>query len=264
MDAISGADIVDTVRDGLIVLDADLKVVSVNRAFCTMFETTADESVGHRLYDLGNGQWDIAALRTLLVDVLPRSTTVEDYEVEHVFPDIGRKVMLLNARKVHRHGNHVEFLLLAIDDVTEARDGQIEAERNLRLAEAIVGTIRDPLVILEDDLTVVTASREFLRLFGVADTEVSGRNLRQLGQGQWDVDALTRVLERVVPDDAPIDGFLLEDDFPGIGRRIFKINARKVYRPGNHVTRLLVVFEDATDATLVDRHRDVLERFPAE
>lgn len=78
------------------------------------------------------------------------------------------------------------------------------------------------------------------------------------GDGQWNVAALNDLLERVLPRDEHVDGLLLEDDFPGLGRRVFKINARKIFRPGNHVTRMLVVFEDATEAVLLDRHRDIL------
>ena len=140
LDDVSAQDIVETVRDGLLVLDADLTVVSANSAFYSMFATTADGTIGRRLYDLGNGQWDIPALRLLLEEILPRQTTVEAYEVEHVFPDVGAKTMLLNARKVHRPGSTLEFFLLTIDDVTELRNEHRNATRNLRLGQTIADT----------------------------------------------------------------------------------------------------------------------------
>ena len=68
-----------------------------------------------------NGQWDIPALRHLLEKIIPEHTTVEAYEVEHRFPVLGPRVMLLNARRIVRESNNVEFLLLAIDDITERR-----------------------------------------------------------------------------------------------------------------------------------------------
>jgi len=194
----------------------------------------------------------------LLEEIVPTASTVEAYEVEHNFPGIGHKVMRLNARKVFRPGNHVEFFVLAIDDVTDAVVAQREAEREKLLAQSIVDTIRDPLVILESDLTIVSASRAFLNLFGGSASDVEGSKLEDLGQGQWDVEALTGLLSRVVPDEKPINDYLLEDDFAGLGRRVFKINARKIYRPGNHVSRLLVYFEDATAAVAADRHRETL------
>ena len=255
---ISADDIVDTVRSALLVLDTDLKVQSANRAFYQTFGVKPDESIGRTIYDLGNGQWDIPALRRLLEEVIPRHEVVEAYEVDHVFETIGRRSFVLNARKVFRPGNGVPFLLLAMDDVTEIRQAQLERDRTLQLAETIVATVRDPLVILEGDMTVVTANRSFLQLFKVSAEEIQGRSVGDLGEGQWGVAALRDLLLRVVPDSEAFDGYEIEDEFPGLGRRIFKLNARKIYRPGNHVSRLLVVFEDVTEARLIERHRDVL------
>ena len=258
MDDISAADVVETVRDGLLVLDADLSVVSSNRAFHTMFQTSPEATLGRQLYELGDGQWDIPALRELLENIIPQASTVDNYEVEHNFPGVGVKIMLLNARKIFRVGNNIEFLLLAIEDVTAITLKEREAELNWRLAQNVVDTVRDPMIILESDFTVVTANRSFLNIFGINAGALIGQHLESLGHGQWDVSALLEQLRRVVPDDKPMNDFLLEDDFPGIGRRVFKINARKVFVVGNHVTRLLVVFEDATEATRENRHRDIL------
>jgi two-component sensor histidine kinase len=223
-----------------------------------MFEVIAERAIGQKLYDLGDGQWDIPELRRLLEEIVPTASTVEAYDVEHDFPDIGRKIMRLNARKVVTPDDRTQFFVLAIDDVTDAVAAQRHADRASLLAQSIVDTVRDPIVILEHDLTVVTASRAFLNLFGNRSGDVEGRRLEDLGSGQWNVDALTKLLSRVVPDDIPLNDYLLEDEFPGLGRRMFKINARKVYRSGDHVTRLLVYFEDATKATAADRHRDTL------
>jgi chemotaxis protein methyltransferase CheR len=94
--------IVDTVREPLLVLDPALRVVLASRAFCLVFAVTREETEGRLLYDLGNGQWNIPSLRTLLEEILPQKTTVEEYEVAHVFPTIGYRTMLLNARRVLR------------------------------------------------------------------------------------------------------------------------------------------------------------------
>ena len=112
--------IVDTVREPLIMLDADLCVHSANRAFYQMFQVSPDETVDRLIYELGNGQWDISALRTLLEDIIPTHSVFNGFELEHTFPVIGRRVMLLNARKL-RAGDHSELLVLAIEDVTELR-----------------------------------------------------------------------------------------------------------------------------------------------
>jgi two-component sensor histidine kinase len=255
---VSAHDVVETVRGALLVLDDGLTVVSANRAFFSMFATTPEETIGRRLYDLGDGQWNIPALRRLLEEIIPRENIVEAYEIEHDFAGVGSRTMLLNARKVFRPGNNVEFLLLAIDDVTGLRRKEREAARHQRVAQTIVDTVRDPLVILDEDMRIAGASRNFLSMFAHGAENVLGRRLEDLMQGQWDVAALRAMLDRVVPDDHPFDDFLLEDDFPGLGRRIFKLNARKISAPGQDLTQLLLVFEDATKAILFDRHRDIL------
>ena len=92
--------IVDTVREPLVVLDRDLRVIAASRSFYRTFAVEPRNTQGRKLYELGDGQWNIPALRTVLEDVIPKHRTVEAYEVEHEFPTIGRRVMLLNARQV--------------------------------------------------------------------------------------------------------------------------------------------------------------------
>src|SRR5215203_5884857 len=93
-------DVFDTVREPLLVLDAGLRVRSANNSFYQTFRVSAQETEHRLIYELGNGQWDIPALRTLLEDIVPRSSVFNDFELEHVFPLLGRRVMLLNARKL--------------------------------------------------------------------------------------------------------------------------------------------------------------------
>ncbi|CAH0342111.1 hypothetical protein RHI9324_03822 [Rhizobium sp. CECT 9324] len=251
-------DIIDTSRDALLILSADLTVLAANRSFYTSFRSAPGDTIGHRLYDLNDGCWNISAIKQLLEEVVGVNAIVEAFEIDTVFPQLGRRILLLNARKVHDDGNQPGHLILAIDDVTDVRLAKIEAERNWILAQSIVDTVRDPLLILEYDMSVVFASRSFLTMFGVEAHQVVGRQLNALGDGQWNVVALSELLERVLPYDEHVEGLLLEDDFAGLGRRVFKINARKLFRPGNHVTRLLVAFEDGTEAVILDRHRDIL------
>src|SRR5579872_3739799 len=102
--------IVDTVREPLMMLDTSLRVQSANRAFYQTFHVSPEETENHLIYELGNGQWDIPDLRTLLEDVVPKSSVFSDFELEHTFPIIGRRVMLLNARKLLA-GSHAELLV---------------------------------------------------------------------------------------------------------------------------------------------------------
>jgi signal transduction histidine kinase/CheY-like chemotaxis protein len=127
-------DIVDTVRKPLLILDPALRVRSSNRAFYETFEVSAEETEGRLIYELGNGQWDIPALRTLLEDIIPASTVFNDFELEHDFPDIGRRVMLLNARRLQA-GHHGELLVLGLEDVTERRRAEEEVGKAREAAE---------------------------------------------------------------------------------------------------------------------------------
>ncbi len=127
--------IVDTVREPLLILDATLRVQSANRAFYQTFHVSPGETEGRLIYELGNGQWDIPDLRTLLEDIVPKSSVFDDFELKHTFPVIGRRVMLLNARKLQA-GLHGELLVLAMEDVTERRRVEEEVAKAKDAAEA--------------------------------------------------------------------------------------------------------------------------------
>ena len=253
---IAASDIVETIPSALIILDRNLYITSANRAFYQTFRTSANQTEGCHIYALGNRQWDIPALRTLLESVIPHRASVEGFEVEHDFPTIGRRTMLVNARKIFRPGDYDGSILLAIEDVSEERAARAESKRNWQLTQSIVDTIRDPLVVLENDMTIVTSSKAFLTMFGITAAETRGRRLAELGQHQWDVPALRHLMEKVLPENKPIESFEIEDDFPGLGRRVFNLNARKISQPGNHAHRMLLVFEDITHRK--QRERDAL------
>ncbi|MCX5699004.1 MAG: PAS domain-containing sensor histidine kinase [Candidatus Omnitrophica bacterium] len=109
-------------REPLISLDQDLRVVTVSRSFYEFFKVKPEETVGQLIYDLGNKQWNIPKLRELLETILPQKTTFDNYEVEHDFATIGRRIMLLNARQIERGTGKERIILLAIEDITERRE----------------------------------------------------------------------------------------------------------------------------------------------
>jgi PAS domain S-box-containing protein len=162
-------------------------------------------------------------------------------------------------------GEFLPLLQRAIDAALDAvmlrrakEAAEAESKLNWQLAQFIVDTIRDPLVVLDHDMTIVTASKAFLTIFGITEAETHGRRVSELGQRQWDVPALRDLMERVLPENKPIESFEIEDDFPGLGRRVFNLNARKISRPGNHVHRMLLVFEDVTDRKQRERDAQML------
>ena len=121
--------IVTTIREPLIILNRNLKVRSANKSFYTKFRTYAEETEGRTLFELGNNQWDIPGLRKMLEQILPDKTSIVDFEVEHDFPIIGVRVMLLNATQILRDNMEDESILLAFEDITEKR----KVDRELKL-----------------------------------------------------------------------------------------------------------------------------------
>ena len=113
--------IVETVREPLLVLSADLRVIKANRCFYETFRASPEDTIGHFIYDLGNSQWDIPELRRLFGEILRKASVFNGYEVEHDFPDIGRKTMMLNAREINQRVAGSTIILLAMEDITERK-----------------------------------------------------------------------------------------------------------------------------------------------
>jgi PAS domain S-box-containing protein len=171
--------IVDTVREPLLILDATLRVRSANRAFYQTFHVSPGETEGRLIYELGNGQWDIPDLRRLLEDIVPKSSVFNDFELEHTFPVIGRRVMLLNARKLQA-GRHGELLVLAMEDVT-ARKRAEEA-----LLEA--GALQNAIFNSANFSSIATDEKGVIQIFNVGAE-------RMLGY------AAIEVVDRITPAD---------------------------------------------------------------
>ncbi|MDD5669037.1 MAG: PAS domain-containing protein [Candidatus Omnitrophica bacterium] len=141
--------IVATVHQPLLVLDGDLKVVSASKSFYDFFKVLPEETEKQLIYDLGNRQWDIPKLRELLEEILPKTTSFDNFEVGHDFPGIGKRIMLLNAREIYQKSpDRKKLILIAIEDITEAKklvDGLREKieqlERSVRMADSKDHTI---------------------------------------------------------------------------------------------------------------------------
>ncbi len=260
-------DIVETSREPLLVLDSDLRVVSANRSFYDSFKVKPEETIGKLIYDLGNRQWDIPKLRTLLEEILPKDHKFDDYEVEHVFSSIGHRVMLLNARRITQKEIGSQRILLAIEDITARRetDNGLEktrkelavikqsADESLEYSESIINTVREPLIALNQDLRVVSASRSFYEVFKVKPEETVGQLIYDLGNKQWDIPKLRELLETILPQKATFDNYEVEHDFADIGRRIMLLNARQIQRVSGKERIILLAIEDITEQMRLQR-----------
>ncbi|MFH0890843.1 MAG: PAS domain-containing protein [Candidatus Liptonbacteria bacterium] len=116
--------VVDVMREPILILDKDFRVMAANESFYKMFQVGPKDTEGKIVYELGDGQWNIPPLRKLLEDILPKNTFFKGFEVDHEFPLIGRKIMILNARRIHNEDNVISgvfppIILLAMEDVTE-------------------------------------------------------------------------------------------------------------------------------------------------
>ena len=130
--------IVETVREPLVVLNSNLEILTANHSFYDTFKVTPEETIGNFIYDLGNRQWDIPKLRVLFEEILPHDTVFNGYEVEHDFLNIGRKIILLNARQIFRENIGSHIILLAMEDITERkRDEKTLQEKVAELHQAL-------------------------------------------------------------------------------------------------------------------------------
>jgi two-component system cell cycle sensor histidine kinase PleC len=252
--------VINTVREPLISLDQDLRVVTVSRSFYDVFKVKPEETVGQLIYDLGSKQWDIPRLRELLENILPQKATFDNYEVEHDFAAIGKRIMLLNARQIQRGLGKEGIILLAIEDITERREIENGLEKTRKelevikksadeaseFAESVINTVREPLISLDQDLRVVTVSRSFYDVFKVKPEETVGQLIYDLGNKQWDIPGLRELLETILPQQATFDNYEVEHDFAAIGKRIMLLNARQIQRVLGKERVILLAIEDIT------------------
>jgi PAS domain S-box-containing protein len=203
--------IVETIREPLLVLDADMKIISANRNFYRTFKVTPGETIGTFIYDLGNKQWDIPKLRELLEEILPEKQAFDDFEVAHDFQDIGHKIMLLNAHELYRKDIGAKMILLAIEDITERK--RLESllteseERYRRLFE----TADDGIVLLEKSEGNIThVNPAVTAMLGYSKEECIGNKLQDIGlsHDMGNFHEIMHTLDRsgiIYYDDVPIN-----------------------------------------------------------
>jgi PAS domain S-box-containing protein/putative nucleotidyltransferase with HDIG domain len=174
--------IIDTVREPLLVLDSSLKIISANRSFYGLFKVTPEDTIGNLIYSLGNRQWDIPGLRKFLEDIIPKDTKFDGYQVDHIFQSIGRKIMLLNARQVHMEENSKKFLLLAIEDITERSLLEIELKESEGRFRRLFETAKDGLLLLNKQTgEIVDVNKSITDMLGYSSEELIGKMVRDVG-----------------------------------------------------------------------------------
>jgi hypothetical protein len=133
-----------------------------------------------------------------------------------------------------------------------------EVEEAREFAQAIVDTVREPFLVLDQDLRVLAASRSFCSAFKVRPDDTKGRLLYALGDGQWDIPGLRLLLEKIVPERGVMEDYEVKHEFPDIGQRTMLLNARKVFYEGGSYTTILLGIEDITERRVLEREKDEL------
>lgn len=177
--------IIDTLRDPLLVIDDDLKILWANRSFFEFFQVKPENTMGKEIFTVGNGQWDIPKLRKLLDDILQKETVINDFEVEHDFPIIGHKVMKLNARMTNLikgiKGGSKE-ILLAMEDFTEAKQKEEEDKEYEARFRRLFETAQDGLLLIDHRTgKIVNVNKAIVELLGFSSEELLGRSLFEVG-----------------------------------------------------------------------------------
>lgn len=175
-------DIIATLRQPFVVLDHDLRVKTANRSFFAAFHISPEETENRFLFDLGNHDWDIPALRGLLADVVSQARSFQDFEVEHEFPALGRRTMLLNARPFPPDTEHPELLLLAIEDVTKHRRSEEALKHSEACFRRLFETAQDAILLLDARTGEITDANPYIQqLMGYSHAEFLGKQLWELG-----------------------------------------------------------------------------------
>ncbi len=160
--------VVDVLREPVLILDKDLKVLAANDAFYKLFQVEQRDTEGTLIYQLGNGQWDIPKLRTLLENILPQNTFFKGFEVDHEFPVIGRRTIILNARHIHSRDKTTSklfpaIIMIAMEDVSEimsiaTRLAQYTNQLEMTLSSR-TETLEYKITKLEKQIKSITKSR---------------------------------------------------------------------------------------------------------
>lgn len=227
--------IVQTVRQPLLILDKDLRVLSANSAFYRTFQVAKEETENQSIYSLGNGQWNIPQLRARLDYIFPKDTEFENFEVQHDFLHIGHKCMLLNARRIVLDGTGTETILLSIEDITDRKRAEEQIKTSLKEKEILLKEIHhrvknnlqiiSSLLKLKDDsmvdekaLKFVRESQDRIRAMALVHEKLyASADLSQIDMEDY-IQSLSAQLLRTYPEPENIDfkikaaGIFLEVD----------------------------------------------------
>jgi two-component system CheB/CheR fusion protein len=231
--------LLDNTDGGTIFLDGRLVIKRFTRQAATVYRLVASD-VGRPLGDIkSNIEGDdlVAEAHGVLDSLVPREKQVRTIGQEQY------RVRIIPYRTLD---NVIEGVVLAFTDITKLKKVEADAQAARDYARGIVDTIREPLIVLDGGLTVISASRSFYRLFGVAQEHTVGRHFYELGDRQWDIPRLRELLETILPRDTSFEDVVVEEEFASIGRRKLLLNARRIAGQTGQAPLILLAMQDVT------------------
>jgi two-component system CheB/CheR fusion protein len=206
--------VVETISEPLLVLDGKLCVLNANPRFFQVFRASAPETLGRSIFDLGDGQWNIPPLRQLLLQILPRDSRIEHFEVDHDFPAIGFRHMLLNACQLHRVGQNTGMILLAINDITEQAEARMAIEKSESRYRAIVHDQTELVCRFLPDGTLTFVNAAFCAYFDRTPNSLLGRSFLDALVAEPDRRSVREFLDSITPAE-PVQIFERQMADPG-------------------------------------------------
>ncbi len=199
---------VDTIHEPFLLMDKDKKVIYVSNSFCDFFKVTVDEIIGNVLYDIGKQEWDIPELRMLLDKILKTEKSFKAFKVEHYFPTIGHKILMLNGRIIESEGNPEHIIILAINDITVIRKKENEVKEHDARYRLLFETAHDGLLLIDYNTgRIVNSNPAITSILGYTAEDFNGRSLH-------DVGLIDEMEFQNVLSNLKIFGFVHFDNFP--------------------------------------------------
>ena len=236
-------------------IDADGRIQAINDTELAWLGYTREEVIGRNIYELLTPSSQ--ELMRVTFPAFKESGSLRDLQIELVHKNGRSLPVTLNATATRDKRGGFLTGRCTISDATERLRIERVTTQARAYAESIVDTVREPLVILTEDLRFNSANRAFYEMFRTSPDAIVGQPFAAFGGGWWDIPELVESLQRIIPEHTTLDDFKLTRDFGSLGRKIFLINARKLYRPGNNTTMTLVAIEDITARREAEEEREL-------
>lgn len=244
-------DIMNNISDPLLILDSNLKIISVNSSFYKTYNFSPQTTLGSFVYNLNNNQWNIPNLRQLLEEILPEKKVIKDLIVEHVFPDIGKRVIKINAKQI----DGLQIILFTVSDITSSSEANL-VKNSLSLTQNIVNTLQSPYIVIDSELKVISANNSFYDTFGLNQSEIERHYIYDVGSKRWEIPELKQLIKFADSKKQNSIKFQVQYDLPNIGRRSMSFSAQRLNLVSDKIKYILIVIEDDSERKRLEEEKN--------